>query len=195
MTISTPHSVRSRRGVTLPELLAVFLIVGIVTALAVPKLDFSRFRADSSMRAVGTRFAAAQREAVARQHDVIVSFDTVARTLRIHWDTDNDHVEDSGEKTSVMILDDGIVFGRPSGATARAFGSNATNFQTINGRPALVFHRNGAASEAGGFYITTMRAMKTGANRPNDTRAIEFERSTGRAEWYRFRGSAWVRGF
>jgi hypothetical protein len=54
-----------------------------------------------------------------------------------------------------------------------------------------VFHRTGSASEAKGVYITSQRT-----GHPEDTRALEVERSTGRVSWYRFQPpSSWKRGF
>jgi hypothetical protein len=179
---------------SMAELLAVLGIVGLTTAIVAPKIDLPHFGIEAGMRGVGTTLMAAQRDAVASQHDVIVSFDSTSRTLRIHSDADNDNVEDSGERIRVIGLDDRVTFGRPTGVTARSFGGAGINFAQVNGRPAVIFRRNGSASESGGLYLTSIRALRPGANRPDDARAIEFERATGRAEWFRYRGS-WTRGF
>ena len=112
----------------------------------------------------------------------------------MHWDANNDGVENNGERIRVIGLGDGVTFGRPSSVTARSFGSAGINFALVNGRPAIIFRRNGSASESGGIYLTSMRALRPGATSPNDTRSIEFERATGRAEWYRYQ-DAWHRGF
>jgi hypothetical protein len=61
----------------------------------------------------------------------------------------------------------------------------------LTGMPALVFRRDGSASESGGLYLTTTRARLTAT--PQDARSIEVVRATGRAEWYRYDGSAWRR--
>lgn len=187
--------VPGRRGMSMTELLAVMAIIGVTTALALPKLDLPHYAVDSAMRSVGTTLMMAQRDAVAAQHDVIVSFDSAGRALRIHYDEDNDATVDAGERVRIVGLDDAVTFGRPTGVTARSFGTAAINFATLNSLPAVTFHRGGSASESGGLYLTSIRATRTGANRPDDTRAIEFERATGRADWSRYRGGAWQRGF
>lgn len=192
--MSTTPSLRSTRGMSMAELLAVLGIVGLTTAIVAPKLDVPHFAIEAGMRGIGTTLMAAQRDAVASQHDVIVSFDSTARTLRIHWDKDNDNTEDAGERIRIIGLDDGVTFGRPASVAARSFGTAPVNFAEVNGRPAVIFRRNGSASESGGLYLTSIRALRPGASSPNDTRAIEFERATGRAEWFRYRGS-WLRGF
>lgn len=190
----SPSRLRNTRGVTMSELLTVMTIVGVTSAIALPKLDLPHYAIDSAMRAVGTTLMAAQRDAVAAQHDVIVSFDSAGRALIIHYDRDNDGTVDSGERTRRVGLYDGVTFGRPSAVTARSFGTAAINFQTVGSHPAIIFHRAGSASESGGLYLTSIRATRPGANRPDDTRAIEFERATGRVDWYRYRGT-WSRGF
>jgi prepilin-type N-terminal cleavage/methylation domain-containing protein len=183
-----------RAGVTLPELLMVCAIMGITAAIVAPRVDLARFQVDSGMREVATTLMLAQKEAVASQHEVLVAFDTSARTVEIHWDTDNDHTRDGTERIRRVGLGDGVTFGRPAGVTARAFGSATVVFDAIDGMPTVVFHRNGSTSESGGLYLTTIRAARNGAAYPEDTRAIEFERATGRVEWFRFRGT-WQRGF
>ena len=189
-----PRPADRRAGFTVTELLMVLAILGIMTAIVAPKIDLPHFGIDAGMQLVATTLQAAQRDAVSRQQEVLVSFDTTNRVLRIHWDTNGDHLENPGERVRLVGLPDGVTFGRPTGVTARAFGSAAVAFRTINAQPTLVFHRNGSASESSGFYLTSIRATRPGAARPDDTRAIEFDRATGRLDWYRYLG-AWRRGF
>lgn len=192
--VSVFPQLRSTRGISMAELIAVLGIVGLTTAIVAPKLDVPHYAIDGAMRGVGTALMAAQRDAVASQHNVIVSFNATTRSLRIHWDKDNDQTEDVGEKIRVIGLDDGVTFGRAPTVTARAFGTADINFSEVNGVPAVIFRRNGSASESGGLYLTSIRSLRPGVSRPDDTRAIEFERATGRAEWFRYQG-AWRRGF
>jgi hypothetical protein len=85
---------------------------------------------------------------------------------------------------------EGAVFGL-GGAPARPMGATAVTFTKIlQGLPALIFHRTGSASEAKGIYVTSGRP-----GHPEDTRALEVERSTGRVSWYRYGPPSWRRGF
>jgi hypothetical protein len=147
------------------------------------------------VQVLSTSMVAAQREAITKQHDIILTFDAGQRTLRMIWDRDSDGGIDAGERIRAIPLDGRINFGL-GGATARAFGANAINFdRDIGGRPALIFHRNGSASGIGGFYLTSTRAMADPASYSADTRAVEIVRATGRTEWHRWTGTAWKRGF
>jgi prepilin-type N-terminal cleavage/methylation domain-containing protein len=192
------HNPGSRRdGFTLVELLIVVVMIAILSALMLPNINLGRIKLNGAMQAVGTTLLACQREAVAKQYDVIVMLDAANRALRILYDANNNGAQDSGERLKVVTLDRGVVFGRAS-ANARPFGSNPINFtRTVGGYPAIIFYRNGSASEAGGFYLTSVTAQAGVTKAQGDTRAIEMVRATGRAEWFRYNPAAgsWNRGF
>lgn len=184
----------SLAGFTLIEMLIVMAVLGLVVAFAAPKIDITKFRVESSMQGVGMTMLAAERQAITQQHDVILLFDVANNTIRIHDDANNNGVADVGERVRGVSLGDGIVFGRAT-ATPRPMGGGPVTFtKAIGGVPALVFHRDGSASESGGFYLTSIRAATSGVHL-EDTRSIEIERATGRASWYKYGNSVWVRAF
>jgi prepilin-type N-terminal cleavage/methylation domain-containing protein len=181
-------------GFTLIEMLIVMVILGLVVAFAAPKIDMTRYRVESSMQGIGMTMLAAERQAITQQHDVILLFDVPNNKIRIHDDANNNGVIDAGERVRGVPLGDGIVFGRAT-APARPMGAGPVTFtKVINGFPALVFHRDGSASEAGGFYLTSVRAATSGAHL-EDSRSIELERATGRASWYKYGAPVWRRAF
>jgi len=78
-----------------------------------------------------------------------------------------------------------------------SFGSSAINFtqtESTTGLPEVTFYRNGSASEAGGAYLTSRRSIGD-PKYVIDNRAMRVERATGRAEWWHYDGTTWVRGF
>lgn len=182
-----------RPGFTLPELLLVLLLVSILGAMMVPNLEIVRFRMDGAARGTVAALVAAQRQAVARQHDVVVAFDTVNRRLRIHQDRNRNGAIDGGEPTRVVPYDVGVAFGL-GGAPALA-GDAAISFtETQDGLPVVRFIRNGSASEEGHIYLTSVRAAKAG--RPAiDARAVEVDRATGRITWYSYGPDHWKKAF
>ncbi len=183
------------RGFSTLEVLLVVAIMGVLAVIALPRIDLYRIQANSAIQIMSTTMVAAQREALTKQHDLILTFDVTNRRMRLIWDANSNSIIDADERSRSVPLDDRIRFGL-GGAPARAFGAAPVNFtRTINGLPALIFHRNGSASGIGGFYVTSSRAVLDGTARWNrDTRAVEIVRATGRTEWFKYNGTAWMRG-
>jgi hypothetical protein len=145
---------------------------------------------ETAQQAVTMKMLGIQRLAVQGQHDVVVAFDTTAGRFRIHRDADNDGVVDAGERADWWELGEGVAFGRGS-VTARPMGGAPATFtQVQDGMPAVVFHRSGAASEFGGFYM-----RPSGQGGTPDTRAVEVERAFGKTSVWRWENGTWVRSF
>ena len=148
------------------------------------------------MQAVATTLMAAQREAVAKQHNVAVMFDQANSSLRILHDLDNDNTVDVNERIRVLTLDSHVLIGRANANPLPQLGTADITFtRMIDGRPSVIFHRNGSARQSGGLYLTSVRAAAGVVEHQRDTRALELFRATGRPEWYRYDGTNWTRGF
>ena len=181
-------------GYTLIEVLTLLAMIGIVTALAAPRLDFQRYQIDGAMQAVGSTLMAAQRQAVQEQHNVVVAVDVAGSRVRIHSDANNNLLMDGGESVRFEPLGESVRFGR-GGAPSFFDVDDAVTFSgRQNGLPAVVFYRNGAASEEGGFYLTSTRAMAN-SGYAHEARALRIERATGRPTWFRQQSSSWKQEF
>lgn len=180
------------RGFTLIELLITVTVVGIVMALTLPNLRIDQKQVDAAVRQVGMGMLAAQREAVARQHNVLVVFDTAARTLVTVWDANNNARIDAGEHTRVFPLPERLLLQRPAGVAAVP--GDTTGVAQMGGiarGPSLVLQRSGSASRGVTVYLTLPASLTAGVK---DVRAFRVQRATGQVTWYAWTGSAWRRG-
>ena len=186
----------NRSAVTLIELLMVVTIIGVVIGIGVWKIDVARYQINGDQQVVGTALIAAQREAIAKQHNMIVVFDNANSAMRIVSDSNNNGQADANENVRTIMLGDRVRYGLGT-ATAMSWGASAISFTTLeggSGLPCVIFYRNGSASESRGVYLASTRAQADPAF-VRDVRAIHVERATGRAEWWHYDGSTWVRGF
>jgi len=193
LALSGRTGARSRRaGFTLIELMTVLVVVSVVMAIALPQVDFTRYRADGRVQIVRKALQQAQRTSLVRQHDVIVSFDTARARIRVALDANNDGSISTGEIITWQALSDGGKFAIPpsrlDGSTPPTIPFDAATLKAISGLPSVVFHRDGSVSTDVTIYFSSA----TGT--PTEFRAVQVLQGTGRTDWYRFNGSRWGAG-
>jgi prepilin-type N-terminal cleavage/methylation domain-containing protein len=192
---AVPSNARSA-GVTLIELMIVLTMISVIVGIVFWKIDIARYQINGDQQVLGTALIAAQRQAIAKQHNVIVVFDDVDHEMRIVSDSNNNGQADPGENVRSISLGDRVRYGLGS-ASPMTWGSSPISFTVLegsSGMPAVIFYRNGSASESRGVYLASTRALADPAY-VRDVRAIHVERATGRAEWWHYDGSTWLRGF
>ena len=179
-----------RPAFTLAELMLVVVVAGITMTLALPRIDTTRIKADAVAGIVRTTLQYAQRQAITRQHDILVSFDTTGDRIRTIWDANGDGIADSSEHVFWRGLDNGVLFTDVgtlgvSGDVIHQPVSGPT-LSLLNGYPTLTFHRDGSVSSDAEIYI------KVAAHGPPWYRAVTVAQATGRISWYRLNASAGV---
>lgn len=179
-------------GYTLIELLSVLTMAGILMAIAIPRIDLGSYTVDAAANSAGSTLLAAQRLAVQRQHPVTVGFDTAGARIRIHDDVDGNGQIDGGEPVRWEPMGVSVRFARYGASAILGDGKPVTFSRTVNGLPSVIFYRNGAASEEGGFYL----APRSAADDPgaDGVRAVRIERSTGKPNWYFHDNGVWREG-
>ncbi|MGQ0649491.1 MAG: pilus assembly FimT family protein [Gemmatimonadaceae bacterium] len=181
---------RHRRGFTLLELVVVLIMVGLIAGMAVPKLNYERFRAEAAMRSVRSVLQGAQRNAIMRQTNVVVGFNVAQNFVEIVEDIDNDCVYDTGERVTSRPLEDGAKFGTPAvgyGGSPVTVAVDGPNLCTMRGLPAIQFLRDGATSTDVDIYLTSSRGAA------DDFRMLRVTQASGRTDAFRFETSTWRR--
>lgn len=179
-TLSRTHK---RVGFTLAEVMVVVVISGLMVTLAIPRIDTTKWRADAIATIVRTSLQYAQRQAITRQHDMVVSFDTTGERIRTFWDQNNSGFIDNQERVTWRGLDVGILFTDPNvngvSGTVITEPISGSQVATVNGYPTVTFHRDGSVSTDAEIYI------KVAAHGPPWYRAITLTQATGRVDWFR----------
>lgn len=178
------RATRARIGFTVVELAVVIVLLGIMFALALPKMRVDSAAVDTAARTINLAIMTAQRDAVSRGHNVLVTFDASEHTTRSTWDLNNNGVPDAGEKRRPFLVPETVRFGRPSSVPGLD-GDLSDPSETVT----LILQRNGAVSRARIIYLTSARALAGGEHA--DARALRITRATGRPVWFAWTGTEW----
>jgi type II secretory pathway pseudopilin PulG len=174
---------RLQPGFTIAETVVVLVIAAMMVTLAIPRVDTTRYKSDAIAQIVRTQLQNASRSAITRQHDVIVSFDTLGEQMVTTFDANNNGTVDTGERVSYRGLDNGVLFADPSvnGVSGSPISSpiSGAAIGIVNGMPSLTFHRDGSVSSDAEIYVSIA------ARGPKMYRALVLTQSTGRVDWYR----------
>jgi len=177
-----------RSGFSMIELLCTMVIMAIIAGVAVPRMDFSRMRGDAALRQLTMLCIQAQRTALTKQHNVILSVDQVNSRVRMVEDRNNSGTFDTGDRMVWMALEPGVRF---IAAPAPLDGISGTvSFvkpKLLDSYQSVIFRRNGAAS-SDGLIVVSAKTTDVRASR-----AVFITQSTGRADGYNYNGAAWVR--
>ena len=179
---------RPRSAFTLIELLIVVTMIAILAGFAIPRIDFVKGRSDAAARLVRGQLQTAQRLAIQRQYNILVSFDVARNRVRIVEDANNNGAAESTERTLWRSLEEQARFATPpSGIAVGGSAVAGPDIRTLDGMPTITFRRDGSASGDAEIYITSPRSLG------KDFRGVVVTESTGRAEWFRYDGSSWKR--
>jgi prepilin-type N-terminal cleavage/methylation domain-containing protein len=181
----------SRAGFSLIEMLIVVTIMGTLLAIGLPRIDPNRYKADAAAVTLRSLLMQAQRDAIVRQHDLIVSIDTGKARLILGYDKNDDGNIQMTERVRMQALPEGDRYMVPPTYLTEAgmnehgaFRGNA--IKTVSGYPSVVFRRDGSVSSALELYVSTKRA------KASDFRVVTVVQATGRTSFQRYAGTKWV---
>lgn len=191
---------RGRRGYTLVEMLIVVTMIAIITAFAMPHIDYQAYRQDAAVRGVRGALQQAQAYAVSSQHNVFVDVDQPKGVLYVVYDYNDNLTWDSGNNEHVLAvpLQDGVVIAQPTvvlpsvGAPTAGIGMTTPATVTVTGKTSsqlgFVYRADGAVSTDVQIYLNSKR------HAVRDWRALNVTPATGRVDWYKLVNGVWVKG-
>lgn len=187
---------RNYRAMTLIEMMIVIALISVITATALPKVNYTAYRVDSGARALRAAMQRAATFAVASQHNMLIAVDVPNGEMYVVEDANNNLAVDPGEHIIGIPLQDGVKFAAPptsvtwAGAPAAASAFTGTTLITFtvrgNALPGFVFRCDGAASSDAQLYLTSKRQLVS------DYRGINVTQATSRADWYKDQAGSWV---
>lgn len=173
---------RRRGGFTLIEMMTVIVMIGLLAGIALSRLDWSGYRAQSVGRSLMADLTQAQRTAVSLQTDVRVSQASNTQLMVVE-DANNNGTADAGERVTYSSLETGFEFGLGTGGANLASPASGTPLT------AVVFRRDGTASASGTFYVHGPAVDSV----CRYCRAVEITRATGRVAFYSHSTGSWKR--
>ena len=181
-----PQQVRARRGWTIIEIAITMGVIAILAAIALPSVDFARFRMDGAAREVQMRFIAAQSQSVSQNVNYLVTFFWTQDQFRVVNDINGDGFWSGGsevrnwftlpEKIHFMVPPSTIDGAGPDFATGPGLHTINTGGHTY---PTLNFYPNGSTSGDVVVYLGT------NSTRLSDFRAIQLSGATSKALYWR----------
>lgn len=135
-------TLKSKKGITLTELLAIVVIIGIISAMAVPRFSttVNRLKFRSAARNMVSKLRLARSNAITNKQPYGVHVDSEDMTLTMFLDTNNPAAcSFEGGSDSVLTVDtlpNGFVY-----------------LNTDFGNPAIIYMPNGSASNTGNIWF------------------------------------------
>ena len=186
MAIRRHELQRPTPGFTLAEIMIVLVMVGVLMAIAAPRVDFTRYRVDAAVQNLRSVLMQAQRTALLRQFDVVVSIDTAHQALKTAEDLNNDGIiqPDEHKRTTPSTTACRSPC-RPWVSTARSparwSGPSSATWTACPRSRSIVTARRRAISNC----ISPPRSAPTAR-----TARCGSIRGTGRTDWYRYDSGA-----
>jgi Tfp pilus assembly protein FimT len=179
-----------RAGHTIVELLITLAVMATIATFALPRVNYVSMRLDGAARTVRSTLQQAWRLSVQKQHDIVVSFDTAGKRIRILEDADNNGSAGGGERITWRPLEDNVRFERPPAGLNGAVSSAlvGSGLRQVNNMPSLTFRRNGSTSGDIEIYLSAQ------GKKGKEWRAVTVAQATGRSEWFKRVNDTWRAG-
>lgn len=179
---------RVESGYSLVEILTVMVIIGASLLFALPNFqewaEKNRINAESDKVYIDLMLA--RTTAVKNNNNVIVTFDAVGNTYKVHDDTDDNGAEDSGENIKTVLLDEKVQFGI-NGSVLDIDGNTVTAPIVLGGDNIVVFSPRGHADTSGSVFLIPKVDVGVKSDR---MRSVSILQSTGSVDLWKYQATS-----
>ena len=160
-----------------------------MSAMAIPRISFLRYRQDAAGRYVQRTIIKAQQSAMKNNTNVLLVMDYADSRLRVVQDTNANGAADAAEKWTSWVLPYGATFSIPTATVdgATAYYATGPGITTTTAGPTITLYPSGSGSGDAFVYIGVS------SGRTDALRAIEFTGATARTRLWVYRNGAWRR--
>ena len=164
-------------------------LIAIMSAMALPRLSFMRYRQDANGRLVQRTLIKAQQTALRKSTNVLFVVDYAGNRMRVAQDTNANGAVDAVEPKEWWTLAEGAKFAIPTTTVdgATAYYATGPGITTTASGPTITFRPDGTASGDAMVYV----GLPSGA--AEALRGIEMAGATGRTRLWRYIGGRWRR--
>jgi prepilin-type N-terminal cleavage/methylation domain-containing protein len=189
--INKKITLNCRNGFSLPELLIVLFVIGIIVVLALPQIISSRrlFRFSGMQRQIVASLREARQEAMSQRAAVTFRYDDANKKIVIYGGSFGP--VGNGKNRSVAIADEGlqpeeVVYGRPSGAPVSALADGSSLTSLSSDAVEITFQADGSVVDARDIPVNKAVFFYNSKNPVETAFAVSVLGAGGRAKVWRY---------
>jgi type II secretory pathway pseudopilin PulG len=181
----------TQKGISIPELVIVLLVIAIISVLALPQILSSRrlFRFAGMQQEIVTYLREAREQAMAQRSSITFRYDHARRTVILYGGRFGS-LGDSANRTAAFdtfgVSTDEIIYGRPPGAALTPLGDGTNMTPLTDDEIEITFRSDGSVLDASNNPVDSAIFFYHNQHRRQTAFAVSILGSGGRIKLWRY---------